>query len=525
MLRKTMLAACVLWAPAVAAQPSAGATLTLGNAAVVTTIDPHYHNLGPNNALGMHIFDRLVDRDGVARPYASLAESYRAISDTLWEFKLRRGVTWHDGKPFTADDVVFTFGRVPDVPNSPGGFGGFLRSIERVEVIDSHTLRIHTRQPHPLLPLDLASVSIIARHAAEGASTEEFNGGRAGIGTGPYRLAAWRSGDRVELVRNENYWGPKEPWARVNVRFLLNDGARTAALLAGDVDLIEQIPTSDLARLRRDPKLVVTDIPSVRTVFLSPDYSRPGPSPLVTDNAGAPLPQNPFLDARVRRALSMAINRDALVERVMEGAAEATAQWLPRGAFGFNPDVKPAGFNPEGAKRLLAEAGFPEGFRLTLATPNDRWPNDSRLSQAVAQMWTRIGVRTQVDAMPFAAFVPRRSRQEHAMQLGAWGSSSGEGSNFLLAVVSTFDRQKLTGASNMTRHSDPRFDALLVRGAATMDDTAREAIWLEAVALYAEEVPMIQLVQYVNTWAHRRGLKHEPRMDERTVAMGVRPAP
>ena len=520
MLRNTMLAACVLWAPAVAAQ-----TLTLGNAAVVTTIDPHYHNLGPNNALGMHIFDRLVDRDGVARPYASLAESYRAVSDTLWEFQLRRGVTWHDGKPFTADDVVFTFGRAPDVPNSPGGFGGFLRAIERVEVIDSHTLRLHTRQPHPLLPLDLASVSIIARHAAEGASTEEFNGGRAGIGTGPYRLAAWRSGDRVELVRNENHWGPKEPWARVNVRFLLNDGARTAALLAGDVDLIEQIPTSDLARLRRDPKLVVTDIPSVRTVFLSPDYSRPGATSLVTDNAGVPLPQNPFLDVRVRRALSMAINRDALVERVMEGAAEATAQWLPRGAFGFNPDVKPATFDPEGAKRLLAEAGFPDGFRLTLATPNDRWPNDSRLSQAVAQMWTRIGVRTQVDAMPFAAFVPRRSRQEHAMQLGAWGSSSGEGSNYLLAIVSTFDRQKLTGASNMTRHSDPRFDALLVRGAATMDDAAREAVWREAVTLYAEEVPMIQLVQYINTWAHRRGFKHEPRMDERTVAMGVRAVP
>ncbi len=520
MRRLLALAAGVLWTQAVAAQ-----SLTIGNAAVVTTIDPHFHNLGPNNALGMQVFDRLVDRDGQARPYASLAEDYRAINDTLWEFRLRRGVTWHDGRPFTADDVVFTFARAPDVPNSPGGFGGFLRAIARTEVVDAHTIRIHTRQPHPLLPLDLASVSIIARHAAEGAQTEDYNTGRAAIGTGPYRLASYRSGDRVELVRHEAYWGEREPWARVTIRFLLNDGARTAALLSGDVDLIEQIPTSDLARLRRDPKLVVTESPSTRTVFLSPDYSRTGPTPLVTDNAGTPLPANPFRDARIRRALSMAINREALVERVMEGAAEVTAQWLPRGAFGYNPDIRPRAFDPEGARRLLAEAGFPEGFRLVLATPNDRWPNDSRLAQAVAQMWTRIGVRTQVDAMPFAAFVPRRSRQEHAMQLGAWGSSTGEGSNYLLAIVSTYDRQKLTGPSNMTRHSDPRFDALLLRGAATMDDAAREATWREAVALYAEEEPMIQLVQYINTWAHRRGLRHEPRMDERTIAMGMRPAP
>jgi peptide/nickel transport system substrate-binding protein len=520
MRRLLALAAGVLWTQAVAAQ-----SLTIGNAAVVTTIDPHFHNLGPNNALGMQVFDRLVDRDGQARPYASLAEDYRAINDTLWEFRLRRGVTWHDGRPFTADDVVFTFARAPDVPNSPGGFGGFLRAIARTEVVDAHTIRIHTRQPHPLLPLDLASVSIIARHAAEGAQTEDYNTGRAAIGTGPYRLASYRSGDRVELVRHEAYWGEREPWARVTIRFLLNDGARTAALLSGDVDLIEQIPTSDLARLRRDPKLVVTESPSTRTVFLSPDYSRTGPTPLVTDNAGTPLPANPFRDARIRRALSMAINREALVERVMEGAAEVTAQWLPRGAFGYNPDIRPRAFDPEGARRLLAEAGFPEGFRLVLATPNDRWPNDSRLAQAVAQMWTRIGVRTQVDAMPFAAFVPRRSRQEHAMQLGAWGSSTGEGSNYLLAIVSTYDRQKLTGPSNMTRHSDPRFDALLLRGAATMDDAAREATWREAVALYAEEEPMIQLVQYINTWAHRRGLRHEPRMDERTIAMGMRPTP
>ncbi len=506
------------------ATPALAQTLTIGNASVVSTVDPHYHNLGPNNAHAMHIFDRLVDRDSRARPYPMLAESYRAISDTVWEFKLRRGVKWHDGRDFTADDVVFTFERVPQVQNSPGSFVTFIRPIARTEVVDPYTIRLHTHSPHPNLPIDLASVNIIARHAATGAGSEDFNSGKAAIGTGPYRLGAYRSGDRVELVRNDNFWGEREPWERVNIRFLLNDGARTAALLAGDVDMIEQIPTSDLARLRRDPRLTVTDIASVRTTYILPDYSRTGPHPSITDNAGTPLPRNPFHDIRVRRALSMAINREALVERVMEGAAVATGQWLPEGAFGYNPDVRPVAFDPDGAKRLLAEAGFPEGFRLTLATPNDRWPNDSRLSQAVAQMWTRIGVRTQVDAMPFSAFVPRRTRQDFGIQLGAWGSSTGEAGNYLLSIVATHDRQKLTGAANMSRHSDPRIDDYVSRGNATMDDERREAIWREATAYYAEQQPMLQLVQYVNTWALRRGLRHDPRMDERTIAMGVREA-
>jgi len=504
------------------ALPAAAQNLTIGAASAVTTVDPHFHNLGPNNALTMHIFDRLVERDGRAQPQPGLATAWRAISDTEWEFTLREGVRWHDGRPFTADDVLFTMARVPSVANSPGGFGGFVRPISRIEVPAPHTLRIHTHQPHPLLPIDFASVSIIARHAAEGATIEDYNAGRAAIGTGPYRLAAYRAGDRVELVRNETFWGGREPWARVQYRSVFNDAARTAGLLAGDLDLIEQIPTADLARLRRDPRLTVTEIPSLRAVYMAPDFSRPGPSPFVTDHAGAPLPRNPFLDQRVRRALSLAINRDALIERVMEGAAVASGQWLPEGTFGFNPEVRPPPFEPDTARRLLAEAGFPDGFRLTLHTPNDRWPNDARLSQAVAQMWTRIGVRVTVDAMPFTAFVPRRARQEFAMALAAWGSSTGEASNFLVNIIATASRERLTGANNNGRYSNPWFDDLTARASATMDDGAREALWRQGVARLAEELPVIPLLQLTNTWAMRRGLTHEPRMDERTVAMGVR---
>jgi peptide/nickel transport system substrate-binding protein len=258
---------------------------------------------------------------------------------------------------------------------------------------------------------------------------------------------------------------------------------------------------------------------------MAPDYSRTGPNPFITDNAGTALPQNPFHDVRVRRALSMAINRDALVERVMEGASVPTAQWLPEGAFGYNPAIRPMAFDPEGGRRLLAEAGFPDGFRLTVHSPNDRWPNDSRITQAVAQMWTRIGVRVTVDALPFNAFVPRRARQEFAMQLGAWGSSTGEASNFMVNVLASYDRNRLTGANNNGRHSNAWFDEMTARATGTMDDAAREALWREAVARFAETVPLIQLLQLTNTWAMRRSLTHEPRMDERTVAMDVRLAP
>ncbi|MBW6396524.1 ABC transporter substrate-binding protein [Roseomonas sp. HJA6] len=519
-------AARVAGLAAMLAGTTAGAqTLTIGAAAPVTSMDPHYHNFGPNNAATMHVFDRLVERDAQARPFPSLATSWRTVSDTVWEFKLRQGVTWHDGKPFTADDVVFTFARVPNVPNSPGGFGGFLRAITRVEIVDAETIRIHTRTPHPLMPLDLSSVSIISRAIGENPSSEDFNSGRAAIGTGPYRQVSYRLGDRVEFERNPSWFGPAQPWARVSYRIIGNDGARTAALLAGDVDLIEQIPTTDIARLRHDQRLTVTSVPSLRTVFLAPDYGIEGGNAQITDNAGRPLAVNPFKDVRVRRALSMAINRDALVERVMEGAATATAQWLPEGAFGFNTHVPPRAYDPAAARRLLAEAGYPDGFRVTLSAPNDRWPNDARIAQAVAQMWTRVGVRTQVEALPWTAFVARRSRFEFAMQLGAWGSSSGEASNFLINTIGTRDRTRLTGSNNNARYSDPRFDQFAAQGSATLDDTAREAIWHQAVALYGEDEPYIQLMQYVNTWALKRGLEHDPRMDERTVAMGVRPAP
>lgn len=505
-------------------QAQTSPTLTVGLGAPVTSIDPHFFNASYNTALAAHIFECLTDRAADARIVPSLAESWTLVSDTVWEFKLRPGVRWHDGQPFTADDVAFTIERAPNVPNSPGGFGVFLRAITRTEVIDPLTIRLHSNQPAPNMPSDLGFISIIARHAARGAATDDFNSGRAAIGTGPYRFASFLPGDRVELVRNDAHWREAEPWARVNYRIITNSSARLAAVLAGDVDVIDQVPSADVARIRREQRVSIAEVAGLRLIFLSPDFSRQENPVFMSDNEGRPLPVNPLRDQRVRRALSAAIDRQALADRVMEGTARPAGQWLPPGTFSHNPDVPVPAYSPETARRLLEEAGFPQGFRLTLHTPGDRYPNDSRTCQAIAQMWTRVGVRTEVVALPWATYPPRAARQEFAVHLIGWGSSTGDSFGALMNVVGTFDRDRQLGAVNHHRYSNLAMDGIVERALVTSDDAKREALLRDAVRMAADDVAVIPLFNLVNVWAYRRTLRVEPRMDERTLAMSVRPA-
>ena len=500
-------------------------TLTIGTGGSITSLDPHFFNAAPNNALAHHVFDRLVNRDGQSRLVPGLAESWRAIDDLTWEFRLRDGVTWHDGRPLVADDIVFTLARAPNVPNSPTGFGSSLRLVAGVEVVDARTIRLHTSRPNPLMPSDLAQIFVISRHVGEGAATEDYNSTRAAIGTGPYRVVSHRSGDRTELARNDTHWAGAEPWARVSYRFISSDSGRTAAILAGDVDMIDQVSPTDVPRLRREARVVVSEVTSLRLVHLGPTFL-PNLNPAhVSDANGQPLPQNPFLDVRVRRALDIAINRQALVDRVMDGLAIPSGQWLPPGVYSYDPQTPVRGFDPDGARRLLAEAGFPQGFRLTLHTPNDRFPNDARIAQAVAQMWTRIGVRTEVEALPWASYSARTARQEFAMTLTSWGSSSGEGLSYPSNILQTHNAAARTGPGNARRYSNPELDAMIDAAASIMDDTARESAIRELVRWVANEAPAFQLLHLRAVWAHRRGLRHDPRMDERTLAMGIRPAP
>jgi peptide/nickel transport system substrate-binding protein len=521
-LFSTVLAGCLL---AAAPHHAAAQTLTLAAAAAPTSVDPHYHTFTPNASLDIHIFDYLVDMDPQMHPIPALALSWKPVDERTWEFKLRPGVKFHNGADFTAADVAYTIDRVPTVPNSPGSFAVYTKPVTSVEIVDPLTIRLHTAGVFPLLPIDLTQVFIIPHGLGSMPATEDFNSGKNAIGTGPYRMISYKSGDRVELERNDAWWGNKPYWQHVSYRMIPNDAARSAALLAGDVQFIEFVPPDDAARMRTDKRVALAETTSLRFVYLWLDRSRQGSEPFVSGPNGEKLDKNPFNDLRGRQALSMAINRSLIVEHVMEGEATPTGQFLAPGSVTYVPGLDPQKYDPDRAKQLLAEAGYPNGFRLTLHGPNDRYVNDSKIIQAIGQMWSRIGVQTTVDAITWSNYIGRASKQEFSAYLLAWGIGTGEASDPLRALIETYSTEKGVGSVNRARYSNPTLDALIDKAVATADDAARENLLQQATKIAMDDVALIPLHIQKNIWGMKAGLGYIARADETTRAMDVRPVP
>ncbi len=504
--------------------PSAAQDLKVGLSAEPSSMDPHYHNLTPNNAFLSHIYERLVEMDEKQRLIPGLAESWKVINDTVWEFKLRKGVSWHDGTPFTADDVVFTMSRAGNVPNSPSSFGGAVKG-KTVTKVDDHTVRITAGSVYPVMANDLATIMIVSKKNGDGAQTGDYNSGKAAIGTGPFKLVKFTPGDRIELLRNDAYTGKKADWAKASFRLIKSGPSRVAALLAGDVDFIEDVPTADIERLKQDPKLQLSSGVSNRVIYFFVDHARQV-TPFAKAKDGAEI-KNPLQDVRVRKAMSKAINRKAIVERVMENAALPASQFLPEGYFGVSDKLKPEAFDPEGAKKLLAEAGLPNGFKLTLHGPNGRYTNDAKIAEAVAQMLTRVGIETAIEALPPATFFTRASSggpgggPEFSFILVGWAAGTGEASGSAKPLVNTFDKATGRGASNRGRYSNAEVDRLTDEALRTNDDAKRAALLAKATEIAIEELAIIPLHYQVSTWAARKGLAYKARSDENTLLMGL----
>ena len=505
----------------VLALPACAADLTVGLATDVTSLDPHYHNLTPNNNVARHVYGYLVGINEKEGLEPDLATDWKTVDPTTWEFKLRKGVRFHDGSEFTAEDVVASINRVPKVPNSPSPFVAYTKQIQKIDIVDPWTIRFKTATPYPLMPSDLSQVAIISKKY-ENATTDDFNSGRAAIGTGPYKLVRYAKSDRVELARYDNWWGGKTPWDRVTMRLLPQNAARVAAFLAGDVQVIEAVPTTDIARLRQDNRIALFRSVADRLIYVHIDSNR-DVSPYVTDRDGNPLERNPLRDARVRRALSMAIDRPTIVAKVMEGEAVPAGQLVPEFLFGATKNLKVEKFDPDGAKKLLAEAGWPEGFGVTLHTPGDRYVNDAKIAQAIAQMWTRIGVPTKVVAMPSATYFPQATELKFSTMLLGWATGTGEASSSLKNLIMTFNKERGFGGTNRGRYSNAKVDAFTEDALQTVDDVKREAFLQRATEIAISDTAIIPLHFQVSTWATRNGITYVPRVDEGTRAWTFRP--
>lgn len=503
-----------------AARAEDGRTLNIATGGAFSSLDPHYHNLTPNNVLADYIFAGLVRFDPGFHPEPSLAVSWKAIDDKTWEFKLRDGVTFHDGTPFTAADVVFSFARIPTVLNSPSSFNFAVKTVTSLEVIDPLTIRMHTAAPAPLIPYMMTAPRIVSHHAAEGATTADFNSGKAAIGTGPYRLVSVTLGDRVVFRRNDAWWDKKPVWENVVYRVIANDGSRSAALQAGDVDVIDQVPTRDVPTLEKNPKIAIFSSSGLRLIYISPDAGREQ-SPFVLDLNGNKLPNNPLRDPRVRKALSLAINREGIRTQIMDGFAKPTGQLVPEGISGYDPAIKVDPYDPKEAKRLLAEAGYPNGFAITLHGPNDRYINDRTIEEAVAQMWTRIGVKTTVNSMPSSVFFSTQARDEFSIWLIGWSSDTGEGSSPLVQIVASSNPAKGWGGGatfHPSHFSDPAIDTVIEQALSTLDTPQREALYNKATEMAVAQTAFIPLHHQVNVWAMRKGLQMNGGMLEGTRA-------
>ncbi|MFK7994257.1 MAG: ABC transporter substrate-binding protein [Granulosicoccus sp.] len=498
--------------------------LTIGLASEPTAMDPHFHNLGPNNAMARHIFDRLILQNELQQLEPGLAVSWEPLNDLTWEFKLREGVKFHDGSDFTADDVVCTWDRAPNVPNSPSSFATYTKG-KSVEKIDDYTVHFKTEAPYPLMGNDVSTVTIVSDEVGCAATTADYNDGKAAMGTGPFKFVSYKPGDSIVIERNDDYWGEKPIWSTVTFKPISSGPARVAALLAGDVDVIASVPTTDVTTLEKNDDVSLSQGVSNRVIYLHLDHDRTD-SPFVKANGGGPI-DNPLQKLEVRKAISMAINRDAIVDRVMEGIAIKAGQLLPDGFFGVSDKLEPVEYDPEGAKALLAAAGYPEGFELTIHGPNDRYINDAKIAEAIGQMLTRIGIKTTVETMPRSVYFGRASKggpndtPEFSFILVGWGAGSGEASSPLKSLIATFTPEKGWGSSNRGRYSNADFDTLLDTALSTVDDVKRQDLLAEATEMAIEDVAIIPTHYQVSTWGTRKGLTYLPRTDEYTLAIGI----
>ena len=506
-LRVALVWALLLFAGTVSlANPANAATLRIASAFDPQTMDPHALALLYHSRVYTQVYESLVNRDEQFRLEPSLALSWQAVGPTTWRFKLRPGVLFHDGTPFTADDAVFSFERALG-GTSQRSFQ--LKGVKAARKVDDLTLDLVLEAPDAVLPEKLFMLAMMsrawsARHKVEQA--QDFNGKqetfavRNANGTGPFALERFEPDVRTVLKRNPRWWG----WAdkrsgnldEVTLIAIRSDATRLAALVSGEVDLVLDPPVQDIERLKREPAIKLLQVTDLGQQYLTFDQSRDeleGSDAKVNGKA-----TNPFKDVRVRRAVYQAINVDLITRKVLRGLATPTGAFLSPKVDGSPPELdKRLPFDPAKARALLAEAGYPNGFSVNLDCVNVPWRE--AVCQAMTVMLTQVGIRAQLRSSPTNQFFPKLSGATASFIEFGWTPNPDAWSS-LNALFRTWDKTGL-GTFNAGRYSNPKLDELIDHMRVEPDLTRRRAMVGVALRIVNDGLPFIPLYRRTLSWA------------------------
>ena len=498
--RKTLTAALATTAMLTLGAASAQ-TIRIGNQGDALSMDPHSLNESLQLSVTNNVYEPLVARDQNLKLVPGLATSWKQTSPSVWRFELRKGVKFHDGAPFTADDVLFTFARAS---GEGSDMKSYTNDVKEVRKVNDFTVDIETKGPFPILPDVLSLLFIMNKKWAEDNQATRPVDRRKGVenaasfranGTGPFRLRERQPNVKTSFVRNGSYWGKIEGNV-VNVEYtpIGNDSTRVAALLSGQVDVIEPVPLQDVARINASGKSKVMQGPELRTIFLGMDQKR---DELLYSSVKG---KNPFKDKRVRQAFYQAIDINGIQRTVMRGASKPMALMVGPGINGFDAAMNNRlPYDPDAAKKLLADAGYPNGFEVALNCPNDRYVNDGAICQAVAANLARVGVKINLQAETKGTYFPKILRRDTSFYMLGWTPGTYDAHNALNALMRCVD-DKGSGQFNLGAYCNPKVDELTVQIQSETDKAKRDALIKEAFKLHSDDIGHLPLHQQALAW-------------------------
>jgi len=503
MRRVLWQAACAIALAVVAgAHLASAATLRIASAFDPQTMDPHAIALLYHTRVSVQLYEGLVNRDEQFKLEPSLALSWQATGPTTWRFKLRPGVEFHDGTPFTADDAVFSIERAM-APPSQRSFQ--LKGVKAVRKVDDLTLELMLEAPDAVLPEKLWPLAMMSKawcikHGVEKA--QDFNGKqetfavRNANGTGPFLLERFEPDVRTVLKRNPRWWG----WAdkrsgnldEVTLVAIRSDATRLAALVSGEIDLVLDPPVQDVERLKREPAIKLLQVADLGQQYLSVDMARD--ELLGSDVKG----KNPFKDLRVRRAVYQALNVELITQKVLRGLGAPTGAFLSPRVDGSPAELdQRLPYDPAKARALLTEAGYPNGFAITLDCVNVPWRE--AVCQAMTAMLTQVGIRTTLRSSPTNQFFPKLTAATASFLEFGWTPNPDAWAS-LNALFRSWDKSG-GGTFNAGRYSNPKLDELIDHMRVEPDPTRRRAMVGVALRIVGDELPLIPLYRRTLTWA------------------------